>query len=521
MKINNKSVRGLWKYEAGLEFENGDLVLLGDQIYICKCNSGSVVSGINPSSDEGRKYFKMYPGNIVSSLDEYYDIVNHPEEAEDKYISSRVLNEVLQDMYFGLGENGIITSRVDYQDEKMNLVGQIRSLGTPENVLDAILTNPKLNNGSVMISKNFPEIKDLVISSKRYINSTTTSSGSSDVDTETGDWDGIEIRGSANIGTRTSDLASFTYLFYSGTVFLSDEEGDVTKVKITNSTLGYVLYPGADGKFSVSALPGNVLVFSLPGYKTKSFILNSIVRELEIILDPIIVDPENPEEAVYEDIEFSEGDDYVMLRQYTYRSGATGAYHRIQELVDPTYGDIKFRHAIRRGESWTIDSAGWKSCVTNYEAAVNDRISKLDSYLNEKKKEQSSSSEPGFVEFDLNRLPEDGIVSVEHTGHNMNMIDIEIGKEIISSTKYITILFREKLDDSYYNYSTTLPVYLSEQATGEIRDKYFLSEYVTASVYYVHTPFKYIITLESVRGGRIDFGDIDIYYRKYTNNTEQ
>ena len=110
MIINNTNVRGIWSYSSDLVYEKGDFVVVGDRIYICKASG---VQGIEPGKENSRDYFTEYPGNMIRSLEEYYNIVNNPQASDDLYISSRVLNEILQDSYFGLGDSGIITSTIE------------------------------------------------------------------------------------------------------------------------------------------------------------------------------------------------------------------------------------------------------------------------------------------------------------------------------------------------------------------------------------------------------------------------
>ena len=116
MIINNTNVRGIWSYSDNLVFEKGDFVVDGDQIYICKASG---VMGKRPYGN--RDCFTEYPGNMVKSLDEYYKIVNNSAASDDLYISSRVLNEILQDSYFGLGDGGIIESVIESDGKKLSL----------------------------------------------------------------------------------------------------------------------------------------------------------------------------------------------------------------------------------------------------------------------------------------------------------------------------------------------------------------------------------------------------------------
>ena len=105
---DGKHVQGIFIYNPDIEYELGDFIVEEDCIYICK--SGSPVKGKKPS-----KYpslFNPYPGNIITSLDEYKEYLVSPNGKEDKYISSNILSGVLQDMYFGFGDSGLIGSYI-------------------------------------------------------------------------------------------------------------------------------------------------------------------------------------------------------------------------------------------------------------------------------------------------------------------------------------------------------------------------------------------------------------------------
>ncbi len=497
MKINNQSVRGLWKYDPGLIFEYGDLILLEDQIYICKSPDG--VSGVKPGTANGKKYFKMYPGDIVSSIDEYYEAVRNPEEAEDRYISSRVLNEILQNAYFGIGRDGMITSKVDYIDETVTLVGQINSIGTTENVLDAILTNPYLNNGSVMISKQLPELKDIIISMESLSASYVSSNKPNN--TDTGVWYG-------------------SYVVCRGTITLEDPmQGDnITEVSIYNKSLGITAHPDSDGKFSIPSNPGHTLEISLPEYIT---VVKVIKKSFDINVTLKRSNGNDEESRIAENIEFDE-DEYVMLRQYTYQSSATGYIHRIQELVDPTYGELRFRHAIKRDDSWTIDSSDWQRCVTDEGKSINDVLAKLDRYIKRKSAElNSENSDFCFRELKQGAGEEGDYEIKASTANRSTGVDLGIPESIAENSKYITISFRVKEDQGrFYNYSTSIGLKQSRESSRTNPDIYFLgngekNDSVRGSVYYSQSDSQYVLKIESTVNGNIVPGDVDLYYRKH------
>lgn len=232
MIINNTHVQGIFVYSPDVEYERGDFVVSGDSIYICTASNPTnqqkfTVKGIDPTKDSVSN-FKVYPGDKVSTAKEYYDYVNgrlywefknsaqdvenalgmepgtfpienvvterdalpklvHEGDAyrigtpstgyeyayipyhEDKYISGNVLNEILQNTFFGVNEDGVITNYVSSGgfDEDGNEIIEYSiggSLANIENgkVLDAIMKSPDLNNGMFNVSRSLSEIATLV-----------------------------------------------------------------------------------------------------------------------------------------------------------------------------------------------------------------------------------------------------------------------------------------------------------------------------------------------------------------------
>jgi len=227
MRLNNKSIQGLFLYSPTVEYEKGDFVVSGDCIYICTAIKPTntinfTVSGRDPKYDTVN--FKVYPGDKISTAQEYYDYINdvyvwqfssnlneilerlninqlnrditvisnrdslpNPDDIlndentsiedriyrieetqeyaylpynEDKYISGNVLNQVLQNLFFGMSENGIVTDHVYANvDEEGNQVPEYSIGGTllntdTGNILDSIMRSPDLNNGMFTIDRS-------------------------------------------------------------------------------------------------------------------------------------------------------------------------------------------------------------------------------------------------------------------------------------------------------------------------------------------------------------------------------
>jgi len=232
MIINNTHVQGIFIYSQDVEYERGDFVVSGDSIYICTAANPTnqqnfTVKGIDPAKDSTGN-FKIYPGDKVSTAKEYYNYVNgrlswefknsaqeveialgmepgtfpienvvtdrnalprsiHEGDAykvgtpatgfeyayipyhEDKYISGNVLNEILQNTFFGVNESGIITNYVssngfdDNGDEilEYSIGGSLANIENGK-ILNAIMKSPDLNNGMFNVSRSLSEIATLV-----------------------------------------------------------------------------------------------------------------------------------------------------------------------------------------------------------------------------------------------------------------------------------------------------------------------------------------------------------------------
>ncbi len=167
MLLNNSHVRGIFKYSDDVYFEKDDFVVDGNCIYVCI--SGEPIIRKQPSLDTEHLYYSEYPGDKIISASEYYDYVRSTERdqnIEDKYVSAHSLCEILENMYFGFGDNGILYDHILYNpntgiEYSVRGAKEILDYSTP-NVLDQVLRKNDLNNGLLKVSRNLPEIRDLV-----------------------------------------------------------------------------------------------------------------------------------------------------------------------------------------------------------------------------------------------------------------------------------------------------------------------------------------------------------------------
>ena len=400
MKINDTNVRGIWSYSDSLVFEKGDFVVKGDQIYICK-ESG--VQGIDPGN---RDYFTEYPGNMVRSLEEYYQIVNDPEASDDLYISSRVLNEILQDSYFGLGDNGIIESVIESDG---TLSGQIRKLVNSEHILDSLLLSPDFNNGIVLVSREFKDIKSLVGALSFTI---STSEGDS---TASQSAPGPVMVAKINF-SKCSGCGVCADICPQAAISVVNTE---TIYTCEHSDCGYIfsddecyrIFRGAAGKIEC---PKCGKLTDLTPKVIKSCRLNtarcnscglcidscpegaiSLVESSETINTAVETSESSANQSFSNMISKYQVSDlgYVFVRQYSYKSGATGMLHRIQELVDPDQGLIYFRHAAQKDGALTMDSTAWKECLSRDAIVMGRELSKIREKL---ASEESAATTSGF-----------------------------------------------------------------------------------------------------------------------------
>lgn len=167
MIINNtKSVTGIFKYDPEAEYEKGDFVVYSGCMYICKAVTSDTISGVAPDTDP--ENFVIYLGDQVASLDEYYNYIKKSQgeiekdledKVVDKYISMPLLSLILNKMYFGLNDSGVITNYVNTSEDF-----SVKDLDTLDEStpLISIIKAPELNNGVLRVKRDLNEISLLV-----------------------------------------------------------------------------------------------------------------------------------------------------------------------------------------------------------------------------------------------------------------------------------------------------------------------------------------------------------------------
>lgn len=182
MILDNKHIQGLYLYSENTEYEKGDFVVYGNTIYICTAKnptntSNNTVSGVIP--EKGSDNFSPYLGESLNSIDEYFDYINNlrnNREKEDKLITAHLLSQILSTYMIGFNEKGIISEYVylNSSDNSLSISDELSNFLSGEgidskNVLNMILNSPDINNAVFKISRNLPEISEIVFNDDSFI----------------------------------------------------------------------------------------------------------------------------------------------------------------------------------------------------------------------------------------------------------------------------------------------------------------------------------------------------------------
>lgn len=142
MKIGNKIIKGIYRYDKSLQFTLGDFVLSGTEIYICKPSNGKeFVSGEEPSADSDN--FILYLADKVATIEDYNNFIK-TGSSENRILSLGMVKTVLDGYMLGITGNGIITE------------------ATGSEALSELLAS-ETNYATLMIARDHPEIKNHVI----------------------------------------------------------------------------------------------------------------------------------------------------------------------------------------------------------------------------------------------------------------------------------------------------------------------------------------------------------------------
>lgn len=104
MKIGNKSIHGIFKYSEASTPEIDDLILYNNEIWICKSNDPQ-----GEPSDINTNYSRYLSPDIATDEEVISSIISNEDEWIDKAVSCRTLGIILDSVYNGLTNKGIIT----------------------------------------------------------------------------------------------------------------------------------------------------------------------------------------------------------------------------------------------------------------------------------------------------------------------------------------------------------------------------------------------------------------------------
>lgn len=183
---DGKEIQGIFLYSPVARFSKGDFVVEGDCIYICK--TGTPVSGMLPSDTPS--HFAPYPGELITSLEEYEDYINSPDGKVDKYVSSSVLAGILQNAYFGFGDSGLITTYIRRVGDEIetNINTIVDKIVDDTKMLDLLMRQDDINNAYVRVDRKLPELEyllntgteDCILRQYTYYDSNDLGQGGSD-----------------------------------------------------------------------------------------------------------------------------------------------------------------------------------------------------------------------------------------------------------------------------------------------------------------------------------------------------
>lgn len=162
MKINGKSIKGIFLYSEDVEYEKGDFVIIDSMIYV----SQKTAIGINPSTSS--EYFLPYLAGETATADEIIS-----GNGGDKYISAVGLLGVLNNYYSGFNVKGEITNEITGDGDLIlkDLLGNDVKLTTQHYLdpMETLIRCDEVNNGIFKVSRSVSSLKSLVATGTRAV----------------------------------------------------------------------------------------------------------------------------------------------------------------------------------------------------------------------------------------------------------------------------------------------------------------------------------------------------------------
>jgi len=158
MKINDKSINGIFVYDDSAVFERGDMVIYYDCIYNVLADT---VQGVTPENDS--QNYSIYLSGYAGTFEEFKEFANGDIEKGDRLVSVYTLNQILGSYMSGFSELGVINNTVlstgqiflsSYFDDKRLSINSTSYYTDP---LEQILVEPLINNAAFAVSKDVVE----------------------------------------------------------------------------------------------------------------------------------------------------------------------------------------------------------------------------------------------------------------------------------------------------------------------------------------------------------------------------
>lgn len=155
MIINGRVITGIYRWESGKEYTQGDILLYESSLYIVNTK---YQSSDPPSKD---KRCEIYPGiSKYASVDEFLNYVDTEDAANDKYISVNSLPLILNHYLTGVNEKGIIE---DLEYNSQEITGDISRTDA-----DSIIKDDLINHAIYTVTRNLEGLP-LNVYSREYV----------------------------------------------------------------------------------------------------------------------------------------------------------------------------------------------------------------------------------------------------------------------------------------------------------------------------------------------------------------
>jgi hypothetical protein len=151
MIINNKNIRGIFLYDPEVTFEKDDFVIYNGEQYVCLGRSTGEVP-------EGSSVFRPYISSNQATMEDIVEFVKNPKDLSigEKTVSAALLGEVLSTFLSGVDYSGLINNSINVNNSILinnYFNNTVKEYDSSINPLDAILTNPNLNNAIFKVSR--------------------------------------------------------------------------------------------------------------------------------------------------------------------------------------------------------------------------------------------------------------------------------------------------------------------------------------------------------------------------------